>query len=107
MITIRWKIIALALNERRTLCSTCTWGMTRSGYQSGEEEVFCRLTVPNTLVSFAVSRCTGYVDGRASESSTSARRMGFISAVEESEAKQSSGFPAPKRPTGGLCRLVR
>jgi hypothetical protein len=85
MISIRWKI--LALSEPSTLCSTCTWGLTRSGCSAGEREVFCRLTTPNTLVSFAVTRCSGYVNDCTAESSAAARRIGFISSPDFEDIK--------------------
>jgi hypothetical protein len=76
MITIRWKV--LALDERAaSLCVTCTWGLVRRGFKTGEEETFCRLINPNGFVAFAVSDCSGYTDRRVAEAGTS-RRMGFV-----------------------------
>ncbi|HZS72195.1 MAG TPA: hypothetical protein VFA13_10180 [Candidatus Acidoferrum sp.] len=82
MSVVRWRVFTVPKSPG--LCATCTWGLVRAGFRANQEETFCRLVTPNALVSFPVSRCTEYVDRRATvlEGKPEGRKIGFVTELK-------------------------
>ena len=88
MSVIRWK--PFARRTGRGICRTCIWGTVRKGLAAREEEIFCRLITPNTLVPFPVNDCTDYSDRRVPVPSEKVedRRYGFVTEISLQDEKK-------------------
>lgn len=87
MSVIQWA--SFAWKKRVSLCTTCIWGTARSGERAKENETFCRLITPNTVVPFPVRNCTGYGDRTVPvlDTKPEGRKYGFVSISLEAKKK--------------------
>lgn len=110
MVTIRVK--GGTAEEGTTLCVTCAWGVVRKGYRAAEEEIFCRIVMPNGRVPFPVRECSAYEDRRVPSlyfmektawvllTKTAGRSIGFVTVDKFREIEGEDAEVVPTASVG-------